>query len=282
MTPRLRASLVCQAEGRLLVVRLRDPSTGVVGLYPPGGGVEEGESPAEAAERETLEETGLVVRANPALTIVRTHPFRWDAIDFDVTTHYFGAALEHAPPLSPVHDAPYHEGASWLPVEDALEAMALHPVIASASRRVVRMIDHAAWRTHAHFGGPAALLLSIHDQFRVASKRLLHALASPSPPDATRVGLMFRPLATTLHHHHHAEEAMLFPAIERQGETPPARLVRDHAELTRAIEAVEMERGLDTVTHFDAVLEAHLDREERLVMPFLLGWSPAEAWALLG
>ena len=142
--PRLRASVVCQAEGHLLVVRLRDPATGLEALYPPGGGVEPGESPEETARRETLEETGLRVRVEPAVKVMERYPFRWGGVDYDVTTHYFAATLEGAfEPPRRVVDAPYNLGASWVPVAEALVAMAIHPAIASACARVVRLAKHA-------------------------------------------------------------------------------------------------------------------------------------------
>ena len=56
---------------------LRDPVSGVTAFFPPGGGVEPGESPAETARRETLEEAGLRVRVDPAAELVVTYPFRW-------------------------------------------------------------------------------------------------------------------------------------------------------------------------------------------------------------
>jgi 8-oxo-dGTP pyrophosphatase MutT (NUDIX family) len=138
---RLRASAVCEAEGHLLVVRLRDPVSCLEALYPPGGAVEDGEAPAETARRETLEETGLRVRVDPNVQLVETYPFRWAGTDYDVTTHYFAATLEDVFDLIPpkVIDAPYNLGASWIPVDEACEAMAVHPAIASAVARVLRL-----------------------------------------------------------------------------------------------------------------------------------------------
>jgi 8-oxo-dGTP pyrophosphatase MutT (NUDIX family) len=130
---------VCEALGRLLLVRLRDPVSGVEALYPPGGGIEAGETPAEAARRETLEETGVHVRIDPGVELVETYPFCWAGTDYEVTTHYFAAALEDAfdPTLPEVIDAPYNLGAVWLPVDEALRAMSVHPAIASAVARVL-------------------------------------------------------------------------------------------------------------------------------------------------
>jgi 8-oxo-dGTP pyrophosphatase MutT (NUDIX family) len=121
------------------VVRLRDPLTAVEALFPPGGGVEPGERPAETARREALEETGLAVRVDAGVELVVTYPFRWAGTDYDVTTHYFAAALEEAftPTLPKVVDAPYNLGARWVPVSEALEAMSVYPSIASACSRVI-------------------------------------------------------------------------------------------------------------------------------------------------
>jgi 8-oxo-dGTP pyrophosphatase MutT (NUDIX family) len=142
VTPkRLRASAVCVAEGHLLVVRLRDPVTGVVALYPPGGAVEAGETPAETARRETWEETGVAVHVDERRTLVETYPFRWDGIDREVTTHYFAARLEGAfdKNLPKVVDAPYNLGAEWVPVADALDAMRVNPAILDATARCLRL-----------------------------------------------------------------------------------------------------------------------------------------------
>jgi 8-oxo-dGTP pyrophosphatase MutT (NUDIX family) len=127
----------------MLVVRLRDPLTGFVGLYPPGGGVEPNEPPAETARRETREETGLDVEVDPAVAVVRRYPFTWGGVDFDVTTHFFGARLPEARPLPEVVDADYNLGASWVPVEEALRVLGVHPPIDSAVRAVLASLGVA-------------------------------------------------------------------------------------------------------------------------------------------
>lgn len=142
---RLRASVVCEAEGRLLVVRLRDPETGVTGVYPPGGRVEAGETPAETARRETLEETGLRVRIDPSIELVEEYPFVWAGVERATTTHFFAAALDEpfSLALPKVVDADYNLGASWMPVEEALAAMAVYPPIAKAMAHVRRRMQAA-------------------------------------------------------------------------------------------------------------------------------------------
>lgn len=288
---RLRASAVCQAEGHLLVIRLRDPASGVEALFPPGGGIEPGELPAETARRETLEETGLRVRVDPGVKLVETYPFRWAGEDYDVTTHYFAATLEDAFELTlpKVIDADYNLGAVWLPVQEALEAMSVHRSIAAATARVLHLAERAEWQKHPNVDGPASMLLAIHDQFRAASERLALLVTGAAEADLRRVASAFMPLAQTLHHHHHAEEATLFPLVQRRSGVAPEQLVTDHEALTSAIAAVEeslstganKERARAAVATFGEVLVAHLDREESLVIPILLTMTPTEAWALI-
>jgi len=63
-------AVVRDDAGRLLLVRRgRPPSAGMWSV--PGGRVEPGETPAEAAAREVREETGLQVEVGPLLTTVR-------------------------------------------------------------------------------------------------------------------------------------------------------------------------------------------------------------------
>lgn len=132
---RERASAVCVHDGELLCVRLRDPATAIARLYVPGGGIDAGETPAAAAEREALEETGHAVHVDPGSEVVTRYPFVWAGIDIDVTTHFFRAVLagdKHAP--APVHDVLWNEGVVWVPL-DRLEAeLGFHAAILESVR----------------------------------------------------------------------------------------------------------------------------------------------------
>lgn len=142
MSARLRASAVCVHEGRILLVRMRDPVSLVELLFPPGGGTEPGEAPEETARRETLEETGLHVAVDTSVCVVVRYPYPWAGITYDVTTSYFGATLTEPfrEELPRVVDADYNLGALWLPADDAWARMA--PVIADAVRRVMQARAH--------------------------------------------------------------------------------------------------------------------------------------------
>ena len=82
MTVRLRdrATLVVVRDG--LVLLARDAGQGHFNM--PGGGIEDGESPEEAAARELHEETGMTAAVTESLftwdsTVARHHVFRVDA-----------------------------------------------------------------------------------------------------------------------------------------------------------------------------------------------------------
>jgi 8-oxo-dGTP diphosphatase len=127
------------AEGRVLLVRMKDPVTNVELLFPPGGGIERGEAPEETARRETLEETGLRVRVDPSVGVTVRYPYPWAGVEYDVTTHYFAATLEEPfrETIAAVADADYNLGAVWVPEDEAARSMA--PVIADAVTRVIRL-----------------------------------------------------------------------------------------------------------------------------------------------
>lgn len=78
---------------------------------------------------------------DPQIVVVRHYPFTWGGVDFDVTPHFFGARLEAALPLPKVVDADYNLGASWVPLEEALRVIGVHPPIDSAVRAVLASLE---------------------------------------------------------------------------------------------------------------------------------------------
>ena len=75
-----RATLVVVRNGLILLAR--DAGQGHFNM--PGGGIEKGESPEQAAVRELLEETGMTATTTESLftwdsTVARHHVFRIDA-----------------------------------------------------------------------------------------------------------------------------------------------------------------------------------------------------------
>lgn len=115
MKQRERASVLVINQRKILLVRLKDPSLGKSYLFPPGGGIEAGETPSTAAEREAKEETGYTIEVMAESEFVAEYPFTWNKEEFLCKTHFFRARLVDTKPV-PVQPDPIHEGVVWQPL----------------------------------------------------------------------------------------------------------------------------------------------------------------------
>lgn len=89
-------------DGDRVYVQKRMPDDVWGGLWEfPGGGVEEGESPAEAVVRELMEETGFAVEAGAHLGTIHHNYTK-----YLVTLHCFALRLSGAGATGPTHPAP--------------------------------------------------------------------------------------------------------------------------------------------------------------------------------
>ena len=116
--PRLRASVVCPHDGRLLTVHSIDPVTGRSYLFLPGGAIEPGETPEQAAVRETLEETGRHVYLHGS-ALRLSYRFDWSHRTYACDTHFFAATLiDPAAPPQPILADPILHGVVWMPLDE--------------------------------------------------------------------------------------------------------------------------------------------------------------------
>lgn len=102
------AAAVIVRDGRVLLVRRR-VAEGSLSWQLPAGAVEAGEDPEQAAERETEEETGLIVKALRMLG-QRTHP------DTGRQMSYW--ACEVVAGLATIGDPEELDAVAWVPLGD--------------------------------------------------------------------------------------------------------------------------------------------------------------------
>lgn len=112
------AVVVQRSDGRIALIRtpVLVPDTGADGLAIPGGTVEAGESPQQAAERELAEEAGL--------TAVRWHPLgRYSLLSHGTMRLHLFAADGAATAAQSRHDADAGTTVEWWSLPNALTAV---------------------------------------------------------------------------------------------------------------------------------------------------------------
>jgi 8-oxo-dGTP pyrophosphatase MutT (NUDIX family) len=95
--------LLIDPDGRLLLIHERTDSVAQTQWITPGGGLEPGETPQQAAVREAYEETGIEIALAPDAPAVhsRVRAWRGDGVTFEQTDHFFAVSVPAALPFAP-------------------------------------------------------------------------------------------------------------------------------------------------------------------------------------
>ncbi|GAA3422655.1 NUDIX hydrolase [Streptosporangium vulgare] len=92
------ARVICvDGAGRVLLMHWRDPSGGRPLWEPPGGGIDPGETPLDAARRELTEETGLPGEAVLDRWVPVRRDFHWIGVHYVKTERFYLARFGDTP-----------------------------------------------------------------------------------------------------------------------------------------------------------------------------------------
>lgn len=128
-----RKAIVYPTHGRRLLL-FRQPENPAVGLQPPGGTLDAGEAPEDAARREFMEETGLPPEGCWAYLGACTYRFAANGFDHVHERHFYHLALPGSYPetFEAIEATPEEGGPpiryaySWFAIDDPSLALNAH------------------------------------------------------------------------------------------------------------------------------------------------------------
>lgn len=140
-TQRKRVSIVVIHKNKILGFHAEDPHSKKKYFFIPGGLIESGESAAEAARRETLEETGYTVDVLGEISVKRRYDFEWNGKINDCETEFLAGKLASEKAVS-VNDASYHQGVDWLPIGEIQNIFSYHQDILEPIEIITELLQN--------------------------------------------------------------------------------------------------------------------------------------------
>ena len=140
---RERSSVVVIHDHKILGFHAVDPHSQKPYFFIPGGKVEPGETAAQSAQRECLEETGYQVRVHEATALTKKYDFTWNGILHAChTTFYLGTLAQDWSPPQEVVDADYHQGVAWVDIKKVPEVFSYNKDILMAVQKLLKKARH--------------------------------------------------------------------------------------------------------------------------------------------
>lgn len=139
ITYRHRTSVVVVHDKKILGFHAVDPTSQKEYFFIPGGKIDDGETPAQAAVRECFEETGYRIRLLEDSALEKKYDFLWNGATHHCHTVFYLAVLDekwHEP--VPVQDAAYHRGAAWVSKNSVAETFAYDTNILAAIQKLLK------------------------------------------------------------------------------------------------------------------------------------------------
>jgi 8-oxo-dGTP diphosphatase len=131
------ARIICVDEsGRILLLRWRDPVGDRVFWEPPGGGLDDGETPLQAARRELHEETGLPGSAVLDVSVPVARDFHWLGEHFVTVEPFYLARFTGTPEVTPAgftaEETGTYSGFGWFTLDELATLAPVEPPHLSA------------------------------------------------------------------------------------------------------------------------------------------------------